>query len=154
MAGLRRLARRGLTFDLLVWPHQLTQAAGIFRALPDLPVVLEHGGLPAGDPSRDQWRAGLRRFAAEVPHAVLKLSALRSVSPAWSADELRPVVREAIECFGPHRCMFGSNFPVDKPAISYPAMWQTYVDLTRELSPSERAAVFRETAARIYRVIL
>src|SRR5690606_1174231 len=65
VAGLRRLADRGLTFDLLIWPRQLAQAAEIFRDLPQLPVVLEHAGLPVGpDPEhRARWRDGVRRFA-------------------------------------------------------------------------------------------
>jgi len=156
VAGLGRLAKRPLTFDLLIWPHQLTRAAEIFRALPTLPVVLEHAGLPvdADAAQRSGWRAGMRRFAAEVPWATLKLSALRSVSPTWSVAELRPIVREAIEIFGPSRCMFGSNFPVDKLAISYPDLWRACQEMTDDLNAAERAALFRETAMRVYRIEL
>lgn len=161
VAGLRRLAARQLTFDLLVWPHQLVRAAEIFRELPQLPVVLEHAGLPPPDPGyREQWRDGMRWFAAQVPWAVLKLSALRSVSPTWSVVELRPVVREAIEIFGPSRCMFGSNFPVDrslpagKPAVAYADLWRAYQEMTSDLSAAERAAIFREAAVRAYRIDL
>jgi predicted TIM-barrel fold metal-dependent hydrolase len=93
-AGLDRLASRGLTFDLQVWPHQLAQAASIFRERPDLSVVLEHTGLPVDpDPSqRARWSAGLHQFAAQIPQAVLKISALRLVSPTWSMSEFAPVV--------------------------------------------------------------
>ncbi|GAA1748943.1 amidohydrolase family protein [Nonomuraea bangladeshensis] len=150
-AGLRRLAARGLSFDLQVWPHQLAQAAGIFRDLPDLPVVLEHAGLPG---QRAEWRDELRRFATQVPHALLKISALRSVSPAWSLDELAPVVHDAIEAFGPDRCLFGSNFPVDRPAVGYGDLWRTYDALTSGYSADERTRMLRTNAASLYRITL
>lgn len=152
-AGLDRLAARGLSFDLQVWPHQLAQAAFIFRGRADLPVVLEHTGLPGADPqSRASWRAGLRRFAAEVPHAMLKISALRSVSPGWSMLDIAPVVHEAIDAFGAGRIMFGSNFPVDRPAVGYAALWRAYDQVTAEFSPDERAQMLRTNAARLYRI--
>lgn len=155
-AGLRTLARRGHSFDLQVWPHQLEQAATIFRDLPELRLVLEHTGLPASaDPDhRARWRAGMRRFARDVPNAVLKISALRFVSASWDLSELSVVVHEAIDTFGSERCLLGSNFPVDKPAVSYTNLWRTFDKLTHEYSADERASMFRETAARIYRIYL
>lgn len=154
-AGLDRLAARGLSFDLQVWPHQLAQAAVIFRTRPDLPVVLEHAGLPGADPgARSRWRAALRRFAAEVPHAMLKISALRSVSAEWTVPAVAPVVREAIDAFGPDRCLFGSNFPVDRPAVSYAALWRAYDAVTTGFSSGERTRMFRTNAARLYRISL
>lgn len=153
-AGLRRLADEDLSFDLLVWPHQLEQAASIFRALPELRVVLEHTGVPV-DPApeaREVWRSGMRRFAAEVPQAILKISALRFVSPTWSLDDLRPVVREVVDVFGPQRCMFGSNFPVDRPSVSYADLWAAYDEFTADLSADERAAMFHDNAVRTYRI--
>lgn len=151
-AGLARLAARGISFDLLVWSHQLEQAAGILRELPDLPVVLEHTGLPTDpDPAaREQWRQGMRRFAEQVPQAMLKISALRFVSPTWSVAELTPLVRESLEVFGPARCMLGSNFPVDKPAVGYRQLWEAYAAMLSDLSPDERAAVFAGNAATAY----
>lgn len=155
-AGLRRVEARDLSFDLLVWWHQLRQAASIFRELPGLNVVLEHTGVPA-DPSseaRDEWRRGMRVFAKEVPHAMLKISGLIFVSPTWALDEVEPVVRDALEIFGPERCMFASNFPVDRLAVSYADLWGAYEGFTADLSNAERADVFRETAIRAYRIEL
>lgn len=155
-AGLRRLAARELSFDLLVWTHQLDQAAAIFRELPELTLVLEHTGTPVdADPDeRQRWRAAMRRFATDVPHAMLKISALIFVSPTWELAEIEPVVREALEIFGPDRCMFGSNFPVDRPAISYAQLWAAYGAFTADLSAPERAAVFCDNAVRTYRIAL
>jgi len=151
--GLDRLAARGLTFDLQVWPYQLARASEIFRDRPELTVVVEHTGLPVDpDPeSRAQWRTGLRRFAEQVPRSVLKISALGLVSPDWDMRVLAPLVHEAIALFGPDRCMFGSNFPVDATTISYPALWQRYRSMTAGYSEAERAQLLRGTARRVYR---
>jgi predicted TIM-barrel fold metal-dependent hydrolase len=153
LRGLDHLAARGLSFDLQVWPHQLAQAASIFRDRSELPVVLEHTGLPFG-PDLARWRTELRRFAAQVPHALLKISALRSIFPTWPAREIAPVVHEAIAAFGPDRCMFGSNFPVDKTATGYGELWRTYDALIAEFSANERTRMLRTNAARFYRISL
>lgn len=154
VAGLDRLAARGLSFDLLVWWHQLEQAAAIFGDRPDLPVVLEHTGVPAdaSPEARELWRRGMRAFAAQVPHAILKISGLIFVSSTWALDEVAPVVREAMDAFGPERCMFASNFPVDKLAIGYTELWDAYDRFTADCSAQERAAMFRENALRVYRI--
>jgi predicted TIM-barrel fold metal-dependent hydrolase len=152
--GLKRLPRHGLSFDLLVWPHQLEQAARIFRALPELTVVVEHTGLPPlGDAAgMERWRAGLRHFARDVPRSLLKISAMAFISGGWTAPDVAPIVREALEAFGPDRCMLGSNFPVDRAAASYEEIWAGYAATTRELSAHERDAVFQGNAFRAYQI--
>lgn len=154
--GLRQLARRGLSFDLLVWHHQLVQAADVFAAVPELTVVLEHCGLPPlGDPAAvAAWRAGLRRFAAQVPRATLKISALNFMAASWRPEDLRAVVLEAIEVFGPARCMLGSNFPVERTAAAYGAVWDAYEAIASGLSNAERTALFSGTAIDTYRIRL
>ncbi len=154
--GLRELERRDLSFDLLVWPDQLRQATELLRQTPSLTVVLEHLGLPteATDEARQVWRTGMSTFARQIPNAVLKISALRFVSPGWNMDELAPLVNEAIEIFGPGRCMLGSNFPVDRPAVSYSHLWERLLDITSGLSQFERDAIFVDTAVAAYRINL
>lgn len=152
--GLDELERRRLSFDLLVWPSQLRQAASLFRDRPGLPVVLEHVGLPVDPDARADWRAAMRTFAAEVPHSLLKISALRFISPTWDDLALEPVIAEAIDIFGPDRCMTGSNFPVDRPAVSYARVWERFRNSLAGFSPDERAAVLGRNAARFYRIRL
>lgn len=151
VAGLDRLAARGLTFDLQVWPHQLARAADVLARRPDLTVVVEHTGLPGGTDDRAGWRAGLAELARRVPRSVLKISGLRFVSPTWDVRAMAPVVHEAIDVFGPDRCMFGSNFPVDRLSTGYRALWRTYEAMVGGYSAPERAQLLRETAARVYR---
>ncbi|MEU8225385.1 amidohydrolase family protein [Kribbella sp. NPDC048915] len=151
--GLEQLAARELTFDLLAWPSQLAQAAEVFRRVPELVVVLEHLGLPPADPNaRVRWRAALERFADEVPSSWLKISALSFLSPHWDADQIGVVVKEALEVFGPQRCLLGSNFPVDRPAVGYRELWQDMEWWTEHLSPDEQHWVRVENALQVYRI--
>ncbi|MFN8623027.1 MAG: amidohydrolase family protein [Chloroflexota bacterium] len=99
---------------------------------------------------RDGWAAGLRTFAAEAPHAVMKLSGLMVPSPTYDRAVLRPLVREVLEIFGPARCILGSNFPVDRLAISFRDLFAFFDDCTSDLSDAERASIFHGTATRIY----
>ena len=156
LEGLRTVMRHGLSFELLVKPEQLALAAQIFRELPDLPVVLEHTAVPVltdGVPPA-KWREGMRTFARSVPHSVLKISAMGFIHPSWKTEDIRPLVLESIEIFGPARCMFGSNFPVERPSSSYSRLWQAYDEITRDFSASERAKLFHGTAERAYRLEL
>lgn len=153
-AGLRKLAERDLSFDLLPSPHQLEPACKLFREVPEVAVVIDHLAVPAlgADGPDPAWREGMRRFAEEVPNSSFKISGLALLDPAWTPEQMAPVVREGIEIFGPSRCMFGSNFPVDRPTTTYPDLWRVYDEITADLSESERADLFSGTARRVYRI--
>ncbi len=153
-SGLARLPGHNLSFDLLVWPHQLEQAARLFSGLEELAVVLEHTGLPSpGDAEEmELWRAGMRGFARAVPASMLKISAMAFISGGWTVEEIKPVVLEAIEIFGPGRCMLGSNFPVDRGAATYEQIWAGYAEMLADLSADEQDGLFRCNAVRMYRL--
>ncbi|MCY7413688.1 MAG: amidohydrolase family protein [Salinibacterium sp.] len=151
-AGLSALRERDLSFDLLVWSRQLPMAVDVFRAVPGLRVVLEHTGLPIEQHERAQWRRDVARFAREVPGSVLKISGLGMVDRAWTPSRVDPVIREAIQLFGPERCMFASNYPVERPGMNYAGIWATFDRCTADLSDAERDAIFRTTALRTYRL--
>jgi predicted TIM-barrel fold metal-dependent hydrolase len=152
------LTRFGLSFDLQVYPQQMAQAAGLVREHSEVQFVLCHTGLPAeavrkGPRSEafTQWRDGIS-LLAELPNVAIKLSGFGMFDREWSAPTVRPFVVAAIERFGPSRCMFASNFPVDSMACSYVTLWSRFEALTRSFSASERAALFGGTARRVYRV--
>jgi L-fuconolactonase len=171
-AGAHELARRGLVLDIWVFHHQLDQVTGLARALPELTIVLDHLGTPLGmghyadrkDEVFAAWRAGLETLAA-CPNVVVKLGGLnmhfngfawteRALPP--TSDELveanGPYYRTAIELFGPSRCMFESNFPMDKRSIGYGVLWNAHKKITQGFSADERAAMFRDVAVRTYRI--
>jgi predicted TIM-barrel fold metal-dependent hydrolase len=151
--GLARLPAYGLSFDLQVNPDQLVSAADLARRHPELVFVLNHSGMPQGrtPEALEEWRSGLRRLA-EQPNVVAKVSGLGMFDHSWSAESIRPYVEEMIAVFGVDRCMFGSNFPVDKLYGSYPALVDAYLQLVEGLSHDERRAFFYDNAVRVYRL--
>jgi predicted TIM-barrel fold metal-dependent hydrolase len=151
--GYRALEEFGLSFDLLVWPDQLPQAAAVAAGSPGVPVVLEHMGLPdpGQDPRLSTWRAGVAALA-ELPHAHAKLSAFSLLGAPRDAERARPVVEELLERFGPQRCMFGSNFPVERLAGAFGSLYEVVLATLARLSDNERADVLAGTARRFYKL--
>jgi predicted TIM-barrel fold metal-dependent hydrolase len=95
----------------------------------------------------------MRRLARRAPNVVCKISALASgADPNWSVESIRPWVRECIEAFGPDRCMFASNWPIDKLFGTYCGLISAYAQIVGDLSDEERHQLFGGTAARVYRI--
>jgi predicted TIM-barrel fold metal-dependent hydrolase len=152
--GYRALAEFGLSFDLLVWPAQLPQAAAIAAQVPAVPVVLEHLGLPdpTNGPGLRTWRTGVATLA-ELPHACVKLSAFSWLGSARDEWAVRAVASQLLELFGPQRCMVGSNFPVEGLAGDFGSLHQLVLATLRDLSDEQRADVLADTARRFYRIL-
>lgn len=148
--GLEELARRGLTFDLLVYAHQLRLAADQFAKVPDLRVVLDHLGHPASAVDSETWRDDLRYFKARVPNAFVKLSGFSFVAPNLKDEAIRNRTLEALDIFGPERCMAASNYPVDKTLGSYVEIWSAFDRITTDISQSDRSKIFVQTAIDFY----
>lgn len=170
-AGLREVARRNLTYDVWLYHPQLHELAETVDEVPDLTFVLDHLGGPVPEQATpasradvfDEWRRGLAEVARR-PNVVLKVGGVgmpiygfgfqdgeRPDSDALAAA-WRPYVEVAIETFGPERCMFESNFPVDKQSFSYDSLWNAFKRLTSGYSADERTALFSGTASRVYRL--
>ncbi len=151
--GLREVAKRRLVFELQVFASQMTDAAKLAREFPDLTLVLMHAGMQhdRSEAGLSAWRGGMDALAA-CPNVVTKLSGLGTFEHRCTPELWGPIVRETIERFGPSRCMYGSNFPVEK-------LWARYADeiaATRasiaDLSDAEQREVFAGTAERVYRI--
>jgi predicted TIM-barrel fold metal-dependent hydrolase len=153
LAGYARLERLGLAWDCRVKTWELEDAAGVVRAHPGIPVVLNHTGFPwdRSDEGLELWRRGMRALAAS-PQCLCKLSCLCLPEGPWDYEGNRRVVLEAIEIFGVERCMFASNFPVDGLRVSFKRMFEDYQRMTKDFAPAERQALFHDTAARFYRL--
>lgn len=156
VAGLDELARRSLSFDLLIWSHQLPQATEIFLRQPELRVVLDHCAMPPMENPQEMgaWEKNLSAFARQVPNSFLKISGLAIIAPERRFHDMGDIVQRCLGAFGPHRCMLASNFPVDRPGGSYRDLWQSYSALTEGLSTSERAQLFSQAALSFYKIDL
>jgi predicted TIM-barrel fold metal-dependent hydrolase len=172
-AGFRTLAARGLSFDCWGYFTQAQELAGLADAFPHTTIVSNHcGGLLGIGPYAGRqaeifaaWRAAIRTLAAR-PNVVMKLGGLAmertallppgddDPASATLAAAWQPYIGTCIEAFGPQRCMFESNFPVDGAHCSYTALWNAFKRLTAGFSTSERQALFHDTAMRIYRPVL
>lgn len=157
--SLRELARRGLTLDIPdAWPRHLGATVALARALPELSIVLDHLGKPpagaapgaghaAGSEAaaeRARWERTLRELAA-LPNTVAKLSGLPLDPHAISAG-----LDIALECFGPHRIMYGGDWPMTVPAGGYGRAWPLYRDALDALDPADRHAILVTTPERVY----
>jgi predicted TIM-barrel fold metal-dependent hydrolase len=153
LGGLKELGRRGLSFDLQLYPQQMEQAARMAAQAPDTRIVLNHAGMWADRNLAGwrQWKAGLRVLAAQ-PNISVKISGLGMMDAKWTTESIRPLVLETIEAFGVGRSMFASNFPVDKLFSDFPTVWRAFAAITEGFSDSERAGLFRDTARAIYRI--
>jgi len=152
LRGLKVLEKHRVPYDLLFYVKHLRHAATVARHCPDLPLVIDHLSKPrikAG--VLDDWLPALRDAAA-CPNVHCKLSGMVTEADwqTWNPAALRPYVERALELFGPERCLYGSDWPVCELAASYDRQFAALDGLLTGLSPSERAAVFGETAARFY----
>ena len=170
--GLACLGRLGLSFDASVFFHQIAGVTELARAMPGLNMVLGHlGGILGIGPYAGKkeevfelWKKSMAELAG-CPNVSVKLGGLanprygfgwqNAPSPPTSDQFVAATKRYFLYCierFGPERCHFESNFPVDKASISYAVLWNAYKKMTRGFSKTERAALFHDTAARVYRL--
>ena len=169
-AGLRRLGERGLTYDSWNYHYQNLEVAALAEAAPETTIVLDHFGTPIGvgawagqlDEIFPVWQRDIAAVAAQ-PNTVAKLGGLampdngygwhERSTPATSDELVAAHERwylHAIECFGPERCMFESNFPVDRFSVSYTVLWNALKKIASSFSADERDQMFYGTAARVY----
>jgi predicted TIM-barrel fold metal-dependent hydrolase len=170
--GFRCLTRFDLTFDAWVYHPQLSEVAELAASFPNTQIVLNHFGSPIlGGPNAGratevfaQWRAGMTALASH-DNVYLKLGALpvrrsgpaqQGVAQPLTSEEIatawRPFFEVGVEQFGARRCLFESNFPVQKRWCSYAVLWNAFKRLAAGASATEKSALFSGTAARVYRL--
>ncbi|MBI64084.1 MAG: hypothetical protein CL778_02240 [Chloroflexi bacterium] len=151
--GYKLLSKYEGSFDLQVWPWQLEEAANLARNFPDIPIILNHTGMPIKRKSEDIkiWKKGLKSLSKE-PNTSVKISALGMLDQNWTIDSIKPFVLDTINICGIEKCMFASNFPVDSMFSDYKTLWEAYNEITSEFSQSERSALFSKNAELYYRI--
>ena len=170
--GFAQLAKFGLSFDAWLYHPQIGELTDLARAFPQTPIILNQVGGPLGigphagrrEEVFAEWRSLILPLAA-CQNVSVKLGGLamvvngfdfhKQILPPSSAEletAWRPYFETRIEAFGVARCMFESNFPVDKAMCSYAVLWNAFKRIAADASRSEKAALFHDTAARIYRL--
>ena len=170
--GVRTLGKLGYTYDTWHFFHQNRDYLALAQAVPDTTMILDHFGTPLGvgayagrqEEIFAQWKDDIAAIA-ECPNVFAKLGGLampdngfgwdkRDTPP--TSDEFAAAQRRyylhTIECFGPERCMFESNFPVDKLSVSYHVMWNGMKKIVADFGEEEKHAMFRGTAEKVYRL--
>ncbi len=170
--GFACLQKYSLSFDAWLYHPQLMELTDLARAFPETPIILDHIGGPLGigpyaekrEEVFGEWKSGIAALST-CPNVVVKLGGLgmpicgfgwheRDIPPSSAelAEAMAPYYEFCIEQFGVNRCMFESNFPVDKQSYSYTVMWNAFKRITEDFSPEDRAALFHDTAVKVYRL--
>jgi L-fuconolactonase len=173
-AGFKRLGPLGLSFEAWLLEPQLPELIDLARAFTDTQIILNHVGAPVGmgryagqrEERYSRWREHIRTLA-RCGNVAVKLGGLGipfggfksylanpPMSSEQLAEEWRPYIEACIDAFGPQRCMFASNFPVDSAVGSYATVWNAFKRITVGASKDEKTALFGRTATRIYRLDL
>lgn len=149
LTGLRRVAEFGLSFDLQLLPELMPRASALLAKVPQLSVALCHAGSPhdRSQSGLNEWALSMRQLS-NLPNVTCKLSGLGMFEHDWTDETIRPIVEVCLDQFGPDRCMFGSNFPVDSLSSSYAKIVKAHETL---VPTSAQQSVFGETARRFYR---
>jgi len=171
-AGLAAVAAAGLSYDVWLLAPQLPDLVAMAQALPQLQIICDHVGTPLGigtyagrrDEGFAEWAANIRVLAT-CPNVVMKLGGLAMpfagfgsfmaepmAAAAVLASEWRPWLETCIDAFGADRCMFESNFPVDRGTCDYATLWNAFKLVAAGASEAEKTALFSGTAARVYRL--
>jgi predicted TIM-barrel fold metal-dependent hydrolase len=170
--GFAHLGQLGLSFEAWLYHPQIPELTDLARAFPDVAIVLDHFGGPLGigpyaghaDEVFEQWKASIDELAT-CQNVVAKLGGLnmplngfdwhkrdRPPGSPELADATRRYFLHTIDRFGPERCMFESNFPVDKVSCSYAVLWNSFKRLVADFGEDEKQAMFHDTATRVYRL--
>ncbi len=170
--GFTYLQKYNLSFDSWLYHTQLMELVDLARAFPDIPIIVNHIGGPLGigpyagkrEEVLQEWKRGITALAS-CPNMVMKLGGLgmemygfgwhqRATPPSSAelAEAMAPYYLWCIEQFGADRCMFESNFPVDKMSYSYTVIWNAFKRISEGFSPEDRSALFHNTATRVYRL--
>jgi L-fuconolactonase len=170
--GFKELAKRNLTFDAWLYHPQLGEIADLADAFPDTAIILDHVGGPLGyagyagrhDEVRAAWKKSMTELAKRQ-NIVVKVGGLgmamgwfdfyqRPLPPGSQelAEAFKPWVETCIELFGVNRCMYESNFPVDKITSGYGVLWNAFKRISAKASADEKTALFWGTASRVYKL--
>ena len=147
------LADYGFSFDLQVFSGQMAGATRLAADFPATTLILQHAGMPENlsKRGREEWRGGMELLAAR-PNVVAKLSGLGTFIHRNDPAHIAAIVRETVALFGPNRCLYGSNFPIEKLWTRYDALLDAYRAALAADPEEQKRAMLHDNAARVYRL--
>ncbi|WP_420392272.1 amidohydrolase family protein [Acuticoccus sp.] len=151
--NVARLADHGWVFELQVFSQQADAALALVEACPEVTFVLQHAGMPEDltDEGREEWREAIGRLAAR-PNVVCKVSGFGTFVRRLAPEHVAWTTSEALALFGAERCLYGSNFPIEKIWTDYASLLNSVLGALEPFSEQERDDVLRRTAQRVYRL--
>lgn len=151
--NFKYIRNRNLSFDIQIYKHQMEDAANLANKYNDVLFILNHTGEPCYQSKEyiESWEQNMKKLA-KCENVVAKISGLGMFDPYWTIDSTRIFVEKTIQIFGIERCMFASNFPVDKIFNTFDTYWNSFKEITKNYSENDKKLLFSSNAEKYYRI--
>ena len=150
--NFKHIRNRNLSFDIQIYKHQMEDAVNLANKYNDVLFILNHTGEPCYQSKEyiESWEQNMKKLA-KCENVVAKISGLGMFDPNWTIDSTRIFVEKTIQIFGIERCMFASNFPVDKIFNTFDTYWNSFKEITKNYSENDKKLLFSSNAEKYYR---
>ena len=151
--NFKHIRNRNLSFDIQIYKHQMEDAVNLANKYNDVLFILNHTGEPCYQSKEyiQSWEENMKKLA-KCENIVAKISGLGMFDPQWTINSTRVFVEKTIQIFGIKRCMFASNFPVDKIFNSFDTYWNSFKEITKNYSENDKQLLFSANAEKYYRI--
>ena len=151
--NFKNIRNRNLSFDIQIYKHQMQDAANLANKYDDVLFILNHTGEPCYQTEEyiQSWEENMKKLA-KCENVAAKISGLGMFDPQWTIDSTRIFVEKTIQIFGIDRCMFASNFPVDKIFNTFDNYWESFKEITKNYSENDKKLLFSSNAEKFYRI--
>tara|TARA_B100000965_G_scaffold84421_1_gene67945 strand:- start:1123 stop:2031 length:909 start_codon:yes stop_codon:yes gene_type:complete len=151
--NFKNIRNRNLSFDIQIYKHQMKDAADLANKYDDVLFILNHTGEPCYQTEEyiQSWEENMKKLA-KCENVAAKISGLGMFDPQWTIDSTRIFVEKTIQIFGIDRCMFASNFPVDKIFNTFDNYWESFKEITKNYSENDKKLLFSSNAEKFYRI--
>ena len=151
--NFKNIRNRNLSFDIQIYKHQMQDAVNLATKYDDILFILNHTGEPCYQTEEyiHSWNENMKKLAS-CENIVAKISGLGMFDPQWTIDSTRIFIEKTIQIFGIDRCMFASNFPVDKIFNTFDKYWNSFKEITKDYSENDKKLLFSSNAEKYYRI--
>ena len=151
--NFKNIRNRNLSFDIQIYKHQMPDAVDLANKYDDVLFILNHTGEPCYQTNEyiNSWEENMKKLA-KCENVVAKISGLGMFDPKWTIESTRIFVEKTIQIFGIERCMFASNFPVDKIFNTFDNYWNSFKEITKNYSDNDKKLLFSSNAEKYYRI--